>query len=189
MHGLDRCDTGLFYPVMKATFAVVYTKFINPLAAEFIYLVTSSECAGPINRSTAVKGTASVGVVDHLKNYDTSSMSHNSMHNTIRASISKDNAIRRATDFEVMGSQVTAWRFFVGHFIKAAVFAATICGADNRGVKSFVIIHCYKSMFRPTIAVNTAILCRLINYIQTQKDLCDVSFRARVFHGEKLGGL
>ena len=33
----------------------VYRKFIIPLAAEFIYLATSAECAGPINRSTAVK--------------------------------------------------------------------------------------------------------------------------------------
>ena len=29
---------------------------LNPLAAAFIYLATSTECAGPIKRPTAVKG-------------------------------------------------------------------------------------------------------------------------------------
>ena len=37
---------------------VIFTKSIS-LAAEFIYLATSTECAGPISRPTAIKGLRS----------------------------------------------------------------------------------------------------------------------------------
>ena len=38
-----------------------------PLAAEFIYLATSAECAGPINWLTAVKELESGFVVNKLR--------------------------------------------------------------------------------------------------------------------------
>ena len=76
---------------------------------------------------------------DHLRNYDIAPMSQNPirMYYTVRASIWKDNHIRGATDYGVVGGQVTAWR----PLIKAAVFAAFICGAGSRGAKSFADEH------------------------------------------------
>ena len=37
-------------------YAIKATGYINPLAAKFMYLAPSAECAGPINEPSAVKG-------------------------------------------------------------------------------------------------------------------------------------